>query len=95
MKERHCRPAIAGPMGFYPTDKKKLEASIKEYLNQAEKLVADAPFGLIAPHAGYDYSGPVAGWAYRQIMDYEYRSVIVLAPSHSSYIPFVSIMASQ
>jgi hypothetical protein len=60
----------------------------------AELIRSEKPIGLISPHAGYVYSGPVAGWAFRQIMGHSYSSVIVLSPSHAELIPFASVMAS-
>jgi len=85
---------VSGPHGFYPSDPQILRNNITEYLDLAELRVSGAPFGIIAPHAGYFYSGPVAGWAYRQIQDFIYHTVIVLAPSHVVAIPFISVMVS-
>ena len=40
--------------------------------------------GLIAPHAGYVYSGPIAGFAYRCLADYKdgLRRVVLIGPAH-------------
>jgi AmmeMemoRadiSam system protein B/AmmeMemoRadiSam system protein A len=37
---------------------------------------------IIAPHAGYVYSGQVAAYAYKSIQNKNYESVVILAPSH-------------
>ncbi|MDP8237852.1 MAG: AmmeMemoRadiSam system protein B [Candidatus Hatepunaea meridiana] len=87
-------PTVAGPSGFYPSDQYELKELVSTYLKQAKLKTDKAPVGLIAPHAGYVYSGPVAGWAYKQVQDRSYRTVVILAPSHMTYFPFVSIMQS-
>ena len=87
-------PAVAGPHSFYPSDPQILRRIVTDYLQQAELKIDKVPFGLIAPHAGYVYSGPVAGWAYRQVQGRTYRSVIVMAPSHMIPIRYISVMSS-
>jgi hypothetical protein len=52
------RAAVAGM--FYPEDAQELHRLVQEYLGAAH-LVAPPPKAVIAPHAGYVYSGPVAG----------------------------------
>lgn len=72
---------IAG--SWYPGDQQSLRSTLDRYLQEAE--IADIPGtirGLIAPHAGYPYSGPVAAHAYKQVMDQRYEVVIVIAPLH-------------
>jgi len=74
-------PAVAGL--FYPKDKAELTRVIDACLAAAK---AEAPPGelkaLVCPHAGYSYSGPVAASAYRLVAGRDYRTVVVLAPSH-------------
>ncbi len=54
------KPAVSGR--FYPSDAKKLTSDIAEYLPRgAEKIAAR---GCLVPHAGYMYSGHVAGAVY-------------------------------
>ncbi|MCW8889787.1 MAG: AmmeMemoRadiSam system protein B [Sedimenticola sp.] len=75
-------PAVAGL--FYPADPDKLHHDIQNYLAQAPGKQAIRPKALIAPHAGYVYSGPVAGSAYACLRDIsaEISRVIILAPAH-------------
>ena len=57
------KPAVAGM--FYPDDPRALADSITQYLRGApERSAGDPPKAIIAPHAGYVYSGPTAGRAY-------------------------------
>jgi AmmeMemoRadiSam system protein B len=77
------QPAVAGL--FYPDDPRALHEVVQAYL--ASALPADdpaAPKALIAPHAGYIYSGPVAATAYAALgraRDHIKR-VVLLGPAH-------------
>jgi hypothetical protein len=70
---------------FYPGSPQVLESMIAELLTQAPYLDRSSIQGLVCPHAGYVYSGPVAAWGYKQLSDC-YDTVILLGPSH--YVPF-------
>ena len=78
-------PAVAGM--FYPGQSATLEQHVREYL-QAAKPAHHAPDAIIAPHAGYMYSGPVAGSAYAAVIPRanEIRRVILLGPAHREYV---------
>jgi MEMO1 family protein len=75
-------PAVAGQ--FYPADPKELEAKVKQFLAGGEPLPADAgrAVALIAPHAGYPFSGSTAGKAFRTVEGMHVKRVIVLGVSH-------------
>jgi AmmeMemoRadiSam system protein B len=70
-------PAVAGQ--FYPESKTELLREVKEFLGRGGKRVR--ALGIIAPHAGYVYSGAVAGAVYAHIE--VPRKVIVLCPNHT------------
>lgn len=74
-------PAVAGL--FYPDDARELRAMVSECLT-GHAVVAATPKALIAPHAGYKYSGPVAGSAYALIKAARgtITRVVLLGPSH-------------
>jgi len=83
--------AIAG--SWYPDDEKELRGLITKYLDRAEEAPLDGHlFALIAPHAGYRFSGQVAAWSFRQVAGKNYNRVIVLAPSHQAGFRGFSIM---
>lgn len=75
------RPAVAGL--FYPDDPDELRGVVNAFLEEAEKT-AIVPKALIAPHAGYPYSGPIAGSAYAALQSSgdTIRRVVLLGPSH-------------
>jgi MEMO1 family protein len=76
------RPAaVAGR--FYPADPAALSATVDTLL-AAARPTGRRPVALIAPHAGYRYSGAVAGRAYAQlaVRRAEVSRVVVLGPAH-------------
>jgi len=84
------KPVVAG--SFYPADKASLSSVIDSYLKEAEqksKKVSSQIFGIIVPHAGYEYSGKVAAYAYSQVKGKGYKTVIIIGSSHR--IPFHGI----
>jgi MEMO1 family protein len=83
-------PMVAGM--FYPQKKIALEREIAIYLENSPELnLSGKIIGMIAPHAGYMYSGGVATRAYRQIMNTAVDVVAVIAPSHREYFTEISI----
>lgn len=86
------RPAVAG--SFYPGDPRELKRMVDGYL--AEVSAEDAPpKALIAPHAGYVYSGPIAASAYATLAPVRsaITRVVLLGPAHR--VPFHGLAASS
>ncbi len=73
-------PAVAGR--FYPDDPRQLAQLIDGFLAQAETSDEEATI-LIAPHAGYVYSGPVAAYAFKPLAGRACDGVIVLGFNHA------------
>ncbi len=87
-KIRHS--VIAG--SWYPGNPAILLREINAYLNEAKSpKVKGRIVGLISPHAGYMYSGPVAAYSYKQLIGEHFSTVIVVAPSHRAYFKGASI----
>ncbi len=70
-------PAVAGQ--FYPGSKSSLEMQVKKYLSTG--AIPQRAIGVIAPHAGYIYSGKTAGLVYAATVIPE--TCIVLSPNHT------------
>ncbi|WP_295543386.1 AmmeMemoRadiSam system protein B [uncultured Thiohalocapsa sp.] len=85
------RPAVAGL--FYPDDPGVLHAAVTDLLTAARPAAAERapqPKALIAPHAGYAYSGAIAASAYAQLTRPDLiRRVLLLGPAHR--LPFRGI----
>ena len=85
-------PAVAG--SFYPASPKVLSAQVEKFIDDAELTEADGELiGLIAPHAGYVYSGHVAGYAYKQLMGHSFDTVVLVGLSHRNPIGTAAIYA--
>ena len=77
--------AVAGQ--FYPADPAELARQLDTFLAEAGRRIsprAKAPKALIAPHAGYVYSGPVAASAYvlAKPLQGQVSRVVLLGPAH-------------
>jgi AmmeMemoRadiSam system protein B len=81
-------PAVAGK--FYPGDREKLLRALGSFLGDQPRPIQ--AIGCIAPHAGYMYSGPVAGAVYTYIA--VPRQCIVLCPNHTGVGHPLSIMSA-
>src|SRR5213079_426672 len=80
------RPAVAGR--FYPDQPAQLTADIRGFL--ADRPPALKAMGLVVPHAGYMYSGHVAGAVYASV---EIPSrLVILCPNHTGLGVPLSIM---
>lgn len=80
------RPSpIAGT--WYSSDPAQLRREVEEYINQAEPPeLAGEVVALVAPHAGYRYSGPTAGYAFRAVLGKSYDLVAVVSPFHQYHM---------
>lgn len=88
------QPAVAGH--FYPASAEKLQLMVAEYLEQAEPI-RPPPKAIIAPHAGYVFSGPVAASAYAgwQELGDSVRRIVLLGPAHRVYLRGMAVPASR
>jgi len=78
--------------GWFPADRDALRKDVNRYLkNAGDVKVEGKPVALIAPHAGYTYSGPAAGFAFKPIVGKQYKRVILLGPSHRAGFSGASI----
>ncbi|MDP8225512.1 MAG: AmmeMemoRadiSam system protein B [Candidatus Lernaella stagnicola] len=76
------QPVVAGR--FYTSRQDELQREVDDFIQNASvPQNLGKPFGVIAPHAGYVFSGPVAGYSYRAAKGYNYDVVVVLGLSHS------------
>ncbi|MGH8441817.1 MAG: AmmeMemoRadiSam system protein B [Nevskiaceae bacterium] len=86
------QPAVAG--SFYPASPKELRAQVERLLAGARPAAVE-PKALIAPHAGYIYSGPIAASAYATLAPFaaRIRRVVLLGPSH--FVPVEGLALPQ
>ena len=75
-------PAVAGK--FYPADSSKLRNALKYYFEDAISGSKESPIAIIAPHAGYLYSGQIAADAFNQARNFDYDVIIILGTNHTT-----------
>ncbi|PKM44169.1 MAG: AmmeMemoRadiSam system protein B [Gammaproteobacteria bacterium HGW-Gammaproteobacteria-1] len=87
------QPAVAGL--FYPADAIQLRRMVQGFLREAHGGEGTAPKAIIAPHAGYIYSGPVAAAAYARLAPLRgvVTRVVLLGPSHR--VGFLGLASSS
>ncbi|MBI4632900.1 MAG: AmmeMemoRadiSam system protein B [Deltaproteobacteria bacterium] len=83
------KSTIAG--SWYPDNPQVLREEIAGFLRSVPDEEVKGVVGLVAPHAGYVYSGQVAAYAYKLIRDRIFDHVIVIAPSHHAFFRGVSL----
>lgn len=73
------KPAVAGR--FYPADQKSLNEQLSTFLQSPDNAAQTQPIAVMVPHAGYVYSGAIAGATFRSI-DIP-PQVVILNPNHT------------
>lgn len=79
---------------FYPAARHDLERAVDDYLKNAASAgcsYAPGTFAVMAPHAGYTYSGQVAACSYSALMGKKVRTVILLGSSHRASFDGVAL----
>jgi len=83
-------PAVAGQ--FYPEEKKELTEIVGKFLGEARPPEIEGEiFGLVLPHAGYIFSGPVAAYGFKAIAGKKFDTVIIIGDSHYERFEGVSL----
>ena len=88
-------PAVAG--AFYHGAAATLQSQVVALLAAATTPKQQRPKALIAPHAGYIYSGPIAANAYAQLAPFRsgYSRVVLLGPAHRVYVRGLALPAAD
>ncbi len=84
---------VAG--GFYTADPVELRRQVKGFLDKAGTRNAVAGrdiVGILSPHAGYQYSGPIAGEAFAAVKGRGYGTVVVMAFNHRKRSEKVAVL---
>ncbi len=84
------RAAFAG--SFYPLKREELEAVIKGFMEDADIEKVGDLVSLVAPHAGYIYSGSVAAYSYKALSAWlsgigqnRDMTFVLIGPNHTGY----------
>lgn len=85
-EEKVRQPAVAG--AFYPDDSEELRNTVELFLSKAKDIPIPGKLrGLVVPHAGYIYSGPIAAYGYKALMKEKVNKAIIIGPSHYGIFP--------
>jgi AmmeMemoRadiSam system protein A len=84
-------PAVAGL--FYPKDPVQLSLMIDRLLAAAPTEPVGDLKAIVCPHAGYEFSGPTAAYAYKNLIGRHFDTVIILGPSHYALFDGASVPA--
>ncbi|MGA8042962.1 MAG: AmmeMemoRadiSam system protein B [Terracidiphilus sp.] len=89
--QQKLRPAgVAG--GFYPAAPTALTTMMDQMLARVTLPKIDGQIvAAVAPHAGYQYAGPVAAYTYAALKGRKFSRVVVIAPSHFEAFDFTSV----
>ena len=87
--EQLRRASVAGR--WYPADRVALAGEVDRYVNEADVDPIAHVRAIVSPHAGLMYSGPVAAFGYKLARETDYRTVVLVGPSHFVQFRGVSI----
>ena len=81
---------------WYSSDPRKLALEIDNYIDKADipEIVGEIK-GILAPHAGYRYSGATAGYAFQPVKGKAFDQVIILSPYHAYHPQSILCSAHQ
>lgn len=85
------RPAVAG--SWYPGSPQALTAAVDRYVAGVKEVPRGTVTGLVSPHAGLMYSGPVAAHAYAAAASGSYDVAVLVGPSHHVGFDGVAVFA--
>ena len=81
------KPVVAG--SFYPDDSDELNQTVQNCFthkfgpnNNPPKKSIEQVFGVVCPHAGYMYSGPIASHSYYEISSQQFDLAVIIGPNH-------------
>lgn len=84
------KPVVAGQ--FYDSDADRLRRDVVSYLKAARPL-KERVLGVLAPHAGYAYSGATAGAAFSCLKGADYDTVVIIGTGHTEAVAGAAIMS--
>ena len=86
------KTAVAGQ--FYPAHPEQLRTMVRGFLAEAKETGA-IPKAIIAPHAGYRFSGPIAASAYARLQGSSFQRVLLLGPAHTVRLQGIAASSAE
>ncbi len=96
------RPAAVAGL-FYPADAGRLRDTVDALYAAARPVASpgtdpsagERTLAVVAPHAGYPYSGALAARAFDALRGADVHTVVVIGPSHVEAFPFTSVFTGE
>ncbi|MCX5784561.1 MAG: AmmeMemoRadiSam system protein B [Elusimicrobia bacterium] len=85
------KPAVAG--SFYEADPEKLKKTVSQYLDCGPAKTEGEIIGVLAPHAGYVYSGAMAGRAFARLKEIKADTFVIIGTGHTMALERGALMA--
>lgn len=85
------KPAVAGR--FYDADPEKLKKTVLQYLDCGPAKTEGEIIGILAPHAGYAYSGAMAGRAFSRLGEIKADTFVIIGTGHTMSLKCGALMA--
>ena len=83
---------IAG--SWYPGTSGEIKGLVNKFIDDTElPEIKTHPVGMIAPHAGIQFSGHAAAYGYKAVKGLDIDRVIIMGPSH--YFPYRGVAVSR
>ncbi len=76
---------------FYPKESVKLKDNVVSYLREIEPL-KNKVYGILVPHAGYVYSGAIAGEGFSHIKEIYFDTIVFFAAAHTMDVDGAALM---
>ncbi len=84
------QPLTAGQ--YYPADENELKNKIEKYLEAVpEQKISGDLRAIMVPHAGYDFNGPIAAFAYKSLAGKKVNTAVIICNSHATYFPSLAL----
>jgi len=80
-------------MNWYPQSKEELTALLEKFIGKEKAKKGKEIHGLIVPHAGYSFSGEIAGKAFGLLKNRKTDTAVIMGPSH--YLGFQGIRVME
>lgn len=88
------QPAVAG--SFYPETKEDITQMISRFMHSADKTLTGLESQIriiVAPHAGFEYSGKTAAHSYKNIAGLQFDTIVLIGPQHTRYFDGAALCA--
>ena len=83
---------------FFPSEPNELNAQLKRVCsrsNISNSLNKSRPVAIIAPHAGYQFSGKLAADAYSTCHGHKHSLIVILSPAHKVAFEGISLCSQD